>query len=402
MLNDLKMRTLKPREKSFKVFDGDGLYLEVMPSGSRLWRVKYRFQGKEKRLSLGRYPEVGLKAAREKCFEIRRELAAGRDPAQTRREEAARAKGACSFGAMAEEWYEIQQLGWSPRHAETVRQRLDQHILPALGSLEVGSVDGPAVSATVRGLEARGTVETARRCLGIVSQVMRFGIATGRATSDPCPALRGSLSPVKPRHFAAVTNPEELGSLLRLIYSYPGFPVVVAALKLAPLWFVRPGELRHARWKDIDVDRAEWRFVLSKTKQPHIVPLAQQAIRILEEIRPLTESTGWVFPGRDSSRPLSNMAVLSALRSLGIPSTTATGHGFRATARTLLEEELGYAPHVIEQQLGHMVRDPLGRAYNRTVHLKIRREMMQVWADYLDELREKRSIIIPTKNALEV
>ncbi|MEN9266279.1 MAG: integrase arm-type DNA-binding domain-containing protein [Thermostichales cyanobacterium BF4_bins_65] len=385
MLSDAKVRAAKPREKPYKLFDEKGLYLEVMPNGSKLWRYKFSFQGKETRLSLGPYPEVPLKEAREQHLELRRQLLKGENPSQIRRQQ--QDPESESFRRIAQEWLALNKSRWVERHYETIVQRLENHIYPVIGSQSVKTLTATTILPIARKLEAAGHNETAHRSLGIVSQVLRFAVATGRAERDPTTDLRGALAPTKRNHFSAVTDPTELGRILRLMDGYGGSVVVRCALRLAPLVFVRPGELRQARWADIDMERGEWRFNASKTGQPHIVPLARQSLDILSEIYPLSGQGTWVFPGRDANRAMSNMAVLSALRALGIPKEVATGHGFRATARTLLEEVLGFRPEVIELQLAHNVRDPLGRAYNRTTHLEARRGMMQAWADYLDSLR---------------
>lgn len=389
-LTDSAVRNAKPGEHARRLFDERGLYLEVAPAGGKWWRLKYRFAGKEKRLSLGVYPEVRLKAAREHRDKARELLRAGIDPSSHRRVmKATQLENAGNgFEAVAREWYAKMTPTWVPKHADRVLGRLENDVFPWIGSRPVGEITPPEVLQVVRRVENRGAVESAHRVLAICGQVFRYAVATGRATSDPSRDLRGALPPVKPQHLAAVTDPKRVGELLRALDGYEGSLTVRCALKVAPLVFVRPGELRHARWCDIDIDAAEWRFVVTKTDTPHVVPLSTQAVAILRELQPRTGDGTYVFPSpRTSKRPMSDNAVLAALRRLGIPKEEMTGHGFRAMARTILDEALGVRPDLIEHQLAHAVRDPNGRAYNRTAFLPERREMMQRWADYLHELK---------------
>jgi integrase len=390
MLTDKAIKALKPRQKPYKVSDGLGLYLLVQPNGSRLWRLKYRFAGKEKLAALGAYPETGLAEARAKRDELRRLHAGGVDPVAHRRaaDEARVAAAENSFKVLADEWFQKKLPGWVPKHSVKIRERLKHDVYPWLGTRPIAEVTAPEVLAVLRRIEERGAVATARRALGNISAIFCYAVATGRAESDPCRDLRGALSPRKEKHLAAITDPKKIPELLNAIHGYQGGLVVRCALRLAPLLFVRPGELRSARWADIDLEAGEWRFVASKTKQPHIVPLASQAIAILRELHPLTGHRELVFPGeRSPLRPMSENTVNAALRSLGITKEQMTGHGFRAMARTVLEENLKFAAHLIEAQLAHAVRDANGRAYNRTTHLEERKKMMQEWADYLDALR---------------
>lgn len=395
MLTDKAIRALKPDEKPYKAADSLGLYLLIQPNGSRLWRFKYRFAGKEKLAALGVYPETGLAEARTRRDELRRLHAGGVDPVAHRRaaDEAKVAAAENSFKVVADEWFEKKSPGWVPKHSAKIRERLKRDIYPWLGSRPIADITSPDVLGVLRRIEMRGAVETAHRALGNISGVFRYAVATGRAASDPCRDLRGALSPRKERHLAAITDPKKIPELLNAIHGYQGGLVVRCALRLAPLLFVRPGELRSARWADIDLASAEWRFVASKTKQPHIVPLASQAVAILRELHPLTGHRELVFPGeRSPLRPMSENTVNAALRSLGIPKEQMTGHGFRAMARTVLEENLKFPAHLIEAQLAHAVRDANGRAYNRTTHLEERKKMMQEWADYLDALRSPKVV----------
>lgn len=400
-ITDPKIRQAKPGEKSARLYDEKGLYLEVAPSGGKWWRFKYRFGGKEKRLSLGVYPEVTLAQARGKRDEARQLVAEGVDPGVNRKAlKAARAdRAANSFEVVAREWFEKQSPAWADAHGGRILKRLERDIFPWLGGRPVAEITPPELLATVRRIEERGAIETAHRAIANCGQVFRYAVATGRATSDPSRDLRDALPPIKGEHFAAITDPKRVPDLLRALDGYQGTLTVRCALRLAPLVFVRPGELRNAQWADIDLDAAEWRFTVSKTKTEHIVPLSRQAVAILNELHPLTGTGRYVFPGaRSPKRPMSENAILAALRGAGIPREEMTGHGFRAMARTLLDEALHVPAHLIEHQLAHAVRDPLGRAYNRTAHLPERHAMMQQWADYLDKLRTGAEVI-PLKRA---
>ena len=383
-------------DKPYRLPDGRGLLLLVNPDGSRLWRWRYRRPdtGKENMLSLGAFPEVSLKRAREKREEARTLLADGIDPGTKRlAERAARVE---SFEAVAREWFARQSTRWFPGHANKILRRLERDVFPYIGDRPVGSLTAPDVLAVLRRIENRNAVETAHRALQNCSQVLRYAVATGRAQSDVTRDLRGSLTPWKSGHFASITEPAKVGDLLRAIDTFTGSAVVAAALKLAPLVFVRPGELRTAEWSEIDLKASEWTIPAQKMKLrvAHLVPLSSQAVAILREVQLLTGRGNYVFPGARSNRqPLSNMTLNAALRRMGFDKEAMTGHGFRAMARTLLDEILGFRPDYIEHQLAHAVRDPNGRAYNRTAHLAERRKMMQAWADYLDTLRATASVL---------
>jgi integrase len=393
MLTDKAIRALKPREKPYKASDSLGLYLLIQPTGRRLWRFKYRFGGKEKLAALGSYPEVGLADARARRDELRRLHGSGVDPVAHRKATRVAQVAATenSLELVALEWFEKKSPGWVPKHSIKIIERLKRDIFPWLGSRPVAEVTAPEVLAVLRRIEERGAVETAHRALGDISAIFRYAVATGRVLSDPCRDLRGALAPRRKRHLAAITDPKEIPDLLSAIDGYQGGLVARCALRLAPLVFVRPGELRTAKWGDIDLDAGEWRFTASKTKQPHIVPLAAQAIAVLRELKPLTGRRDFVFPGeRSPLRPMSENTVNAALRTLGIERERMCGHGFRAMARTVLEEVLKFPAHLIETQLAHTVHDSNGRAYNRTTHLDERRIMMQRWADYLDEIKKAK------------
>ncbi|MDY6943734.1 MAG: integrase arm-type DNA-binding domain-containing protein [Pseudomonadota bacterium] len=384
-LTDTAVRNAKPAEKSRKLFDGGGLYLEVSPSG-----------GKEKRLSLGVYPDVSLKDARERRDEARKLLATDIDPSEHRRAQktAKEDRVANSFEVVAREWHAKHLPSWTDEHAETIIRRLELNVFPWLSGKPVADITAPQLLQVMRRIEERGALETAHRVLGCCGQVFRYAVATGRAERDPSGDLRGALPPVKSRHFAAVTEPDQIAAVLRAIDGYEGTLPVRCALRLAPLVFVRPGELRKAEWADVDLDAAEWRYIVTKTNTPHIVPLSRQAVAILRELQPLTGRGRYVFPSaRSASRPMSDNAVLAALRRMGIGKDEMSGHGFRAMARTILDEVLGFRPDYIEHQLAHAVRDPNGRAYNRTAHLPERHKMMQAWADYLDKLKAGAKVI---------
>lgn len=406
MLTDTLIRTTKPAAKPVRLYDGRGLYLEVTPSGGRWWRLKYRFEGREKLLSMGTYPDTGLKAARAKQDQARELLAQGVDPSDARRaERASKSEQASnSFEAVAREWHTTVHLAQvSAGHAARTLIRLEQDVFPWLGSLTVSEIKAPQLLQTMRRIEARGAIETAHRALQACGQVFRYAIATGRAEHDPTPDLRGALKPVLVQHMAAITDPKRVGELLRAIEAYKGMPITRAALQLAPLVFVRPGELRKAEWIEFDLDAKQWSIPgarMKRTKQEklsgaaHIVPLSRQAVAILHDLKPLTGHGRYVFPSpRTGERPMSDNGVLSALRRMGFPKDEMTGHGFRAMARTLLAERLNVDEAVIEAQLAHAVKDSLGRAYDRTEFLDQRRRMIQLWADYLEKLRQGAEVI---------
>lgn len=391
-LKDTRIRNAKPREKQYKIFDERGLFLIVTPKGKKWWRFRYAFDGKEKLLSLGTYPDVSLEQAREQR-EIARKLVADKiDPGEQRKAQKATKQGqlANSFEVVAREWYAKYSPNWVATHGERIIRRFERDIFPWLGEKPIADITPPDLLAVIRRIEDRGALETAHRALANCGQVFRYAVATSRATRDTAADLRGALPPVKGEHFAAVTDPKKVAELLRALDGYQGTLTVVCALRLAPLFFVRPGELRKAEWKDIDFETSEWRYMVTKTDTPHIVPLATQAVEVLRELYALTGAGRYVFPGaRSSDRPMSDNAILAAMRRLGINKDEMSGHGFRAMARTILDEELGEPVHLIEHQLAHAVKDPNGRAYNRTKHLPERHKMMQRWADYLDKLKKE-------------
>ena len=395
-LTDALIRTAKPSAKPVRMFDGGGLYLEVSPAGGKLWRLKYRFNGKEKRLALGAYPETGLKEARERRENARKLLANGADPSETKRAQKAASieRSANSFEVIAREWFEKRRSTWAASHADKIIKRLENDVFPWLGGRAIAEITAPEVLTVLRRIEGRGTLDTAHRAGGNCSQVFRYAIATGRAERDPVPDLRGALPPARGGNFAAITEPAKVGELLRAIDAFTGTFVVKCALDIAPRVFVRPGELRKAEWERFDLDKSEWGYFVTKTKTWHLVPLATQVVAILRDLHALTGHGRYVFPGRDPQKPMSNAAVNAALRRMGYDTKTEiTGHGFRAMARTILHEELHVKPEVIEHQLAHQVPDANGTAYNRTKFLKERRLMMQTWADYLDKLKAGAQVI---------
>lgn len=395
-LTDTAIRNTKPTDKPIKLTDGGGLYLLLKPNGSRWWRLDYRYGGKRKTLSMGVYPDVGLKEARNRRDDARKLLASDVDPGENRKAtKAAKAeRGANSFEAITREWFARNSGTWNASHADRTIRRFERDLFPWIGGKPIAELTAPELLAALRKIENRGALETAHRALGNCGQVIRYAIATGRATRDITADLRGALPPVKAEHFAAITEPKQVGALLRAMDGYTGSQIVRYALRLAPLVFVRPGELRKAEWTDIDLDAAEWRYIVTKTNTPHIVPLARQAVEILTELQAMTGDGRYLFPGaRTNDRPMSDNAILAALRRMGIDKEEMSGHGFRAMARTILDEVLGIRPDFIEHQLAHAVRDPNGRAYNRTAHLPERRKMMQQWADYLDKLKAGAEII---------
>lgn len=395
-LTDTAIRNAKPSVKTIKLFDERGLYLEISPAGGKWWRLKYRFDGKENRLSLGVYPGVGLKDARNGRDDARKLLAEGIDPSSHRKaKKSARAdRVANSFEMVAREWFAKHSTNWATSHADKIIQRLEKDVFPWIGNKPIAEIAAPELLTVLRRIEARGALDTAHRAHQNCGQIFRYGIATGRGERDPASDLRGALAPAKHVHFAAITEPAAVGELLRAIEGFRGTFVVQCALKLAPLFFVRPGELRKAEWQQFDLEKGEWRYFVTKTKSEHLVPLAPQAVAILRELHALTGSRIYVFPGRDPRKPMSEAAINAALRRLGYDTKTEiTGHGFRAMARTILHQELDVKPEVIEHQLAHRVPDSLGSAYNRTKFLVERKRMMRTWADYLDALREGSNVV---------
>lgn len=407
-LTDMKVRSAKPVEKQTKIFDGDGLFLLIMPpgkktpNGSKCWRLKYRFGGKEKLLALGTYPEVSLSDARDKRSEARRQIAAGIDPGELRKTKKAALTEAAlnTFEAIAREWHSNSKPNWSDNHAERLLKRLEQDVFPFIGTKAITTIKTPEIVEILKRVAIR-TLETAHRIKTAFYHIFHYAMLNGKIENNPAADLRKILPTVKHDHMAAPTDPKHVAPLLRAIDNFTGSIIVKCALQLAPLLFVRPGELRHAEWSEIDLDAATWNIPAEKMKmrQPHLVPLSRQAITILNDLQLLTGHGKYVFPcHRSPLRCMSENAVNAALRRLGFEKSEITGHGFRAMARTMLHEILQFSPDAIEAQLAHAVPDRLGRAYNRTTHLSERREMMQKWADYLDGLKSGAKGIPPIRS----
>jgi len=391
-LTDPKIRQAKPKDKPYRLADEKGLYLEVHPNGSRYWRHKYRFNKKEKRMAYGVYPDVSLKDARDKRDNTRKLLAEGVDPSLARKAQRASLSEAHtnSFEVIGREWFSTKMRDMSESHKGRSWRLLERDLLPHLGVMPITSITPPILLAVLRKIESRGAIETAHRAKQTAGRIFRFAVATGRAERDPSADLTGALKSPKTKHLSAITDPKEVGKLLIALEGFQGTATVTAALSLSPLLFTRPGELRYMEWQEINWESEQWEIPAEKMKiaQPHIVPLCKQAIAILKDQQLLTGRGKYVFPSaRGASRPLSENGVRVALRTLGFDNDTMTPHGFRAMARTLLDEVLGFRIEWIEQQLAHTVRDPQGRAYNRTKHLPQRKDMMQQWADYLDNLK---------------
>jgi len=402
-LTDSKVKSAKPAEKDYKLSDEKGLFLLVTARGSKLWRMKYRIDGKEKKLSIGSYPDISLAQAREKREEARTLIANGGDPsAQKQATKATRQEAnSNSFEVIAREFVKVRG-----KRSETGDARLhrilEQDLFPFLGKRPIQDITAPELLQTLRRIEGRGAIATAHKAKQAAGQVFRYAIATGRAQRDLSADLKGALTAQNTTHHPAITDPKEVGRLMVAIYSYQATPVVMAALKLSALLFPRPGELRQLEWAEVNFEEKRIELPASKMKQkePHIIPLSDQALAILEDLHPITSGWGkYVFPGKSATRPLSENGVRSALRTLGYSNEQMTPHGFRAMARTLLEEIHNFPVEWIEQQLAHTVKDTNGRAYNRTKHLDNRRRMMQTWADYLDTLRLGIDNVIPMTKA---
>lgn len=395
-LTTLQIKASEPSLKPYKLFDQEGLYLVVTPAGGRYWRFDYRYGGKRKTLALGIWPTIGLKEARDRLSNARNQLAMGDDPGMARKLARLTRIGseADTFEIVAREWLGVKESELAGNtHFETKR-RLERDVFPWVGDLPITRIGAPEILVIIRRVDQRGRRYTANRVLSEISRVFRYGVATGRVTRDPCPDLRGAIPSRKATHHPAVTQPKDVAALLRAIDAFEGSFTVQSALRISPFVFVRPGELRKAKWADIDLDEKIWRIPaeVMKMREPHVVPLADQVIAILEELKPLSGHLEYVFKGGwDPKKPMSEAAVNAALRRLGYDTRAEmTGHGFRAMARTILEERLDYDPPIIEAQLAHKTPGPLGATYNRSRHMAKRAKMMQEWADYLVELKNKQ------------
>jgi len=395
-LSNTAILNAHPTDKPYILTDERGLSIQIQPAGGKWWRLRYRFDGKAKMLSFGTYPDVGLKEARDKRDAARKLLAAGVDPSEHRKATKATRveRAANSFEVICREWLENKRSTVEEAQYKKALARLEKDVFPWMGGRPIAEITAPEILAVLRRIDVRGARYTAHKAKSEISQCFRYAIATGRAYRDPCPDLKGAIPAPKTENLPAITNPNEVGELLRAIDGFKGTFVVRCALLLAPLLFVRPGELRKAAWDCFDLDKGEWRYLVTKTKTEHLVPLASQPVAILKELHALTGHGRYVFPGRDPQLPMSDAAVNAALRRMGYDTKTEiTGHGFRAMARTILHEELHQKPEVIEHQLAHSVSDALGTAYNRTKFLKERKAMMQLWADYLDKLKAGAEVI---------
>jgi len=418
LLSDAAIRKAKPKEKPYKMFDGGGLFLLVTPAkneklppaaGGKWWRFKYRFQGKEKLLSFGTYPEVSLAMARGRRDEARKQVAAGIDPGASRREEKEQWSGAGTFEAVAREWIDLKSPGWSPSHIEKTTSILEKDVFPYIGARPIGEITPPEMLAVLKRIDVRTPV-TARKAYSTCRQIFFNAIASGKATTNPVDGLTILLSPRRVKHMAAPTDPAEVGRLLRAMASYTGSFPVRCALMLSPIFFIRPGTLRGMEWQDVDLERAEWRIPIEQLKRKqtekdyrrgqiaHIIPLPHQAVEILRDLYQLTGSGRFVFPGaRDRNKCISDNTVRSALRSMGFSGDEITPHGFRHMASTLLHE-LGYPSHLVEKQMAHADKNKIRAVYNHAEYLPERRRMMQAWADYLGQLAAgEESKVIPIR-----
>ena len=394
-LNDAIIKNTKPSDKTITLKDGGGLFLYVEPNHSKRWRYRYQFDGKWCLLSLGIYPDVKLKQARLERDRLKELINQGINPSAQRKAEKVTPEGyhPNCFEMVAREWHNEYQSTWNKSHSERIIRRLEKDIFPWLGKKNIADITAPELLTVIRRIKDRGVLETAHRALGNCGQVFRYGVQTGKCLRDITYDLRGALPQPTTKHMASLTEPKDVKRLLLSFDDYTGSFPVLCALKLSVLWFVRPSELRLARWADFDLDNAQWRYTVSKTNTPHIVPLSKQSIEILKDLHALTGDCDYVF-SITGNKPMSDGTVNKALRRLGWDTQTEyTGHGARSMARTILAERLGELPEVIEHQLAHKVPDALGTAYNRTKYLAQRVKLMQVWANYLDELKAGAKVI---------
>ena len=403
-LSDIQVKSAKPKEADYKLTDGGGLYLLITPTGGKLWRLDYRFDGKRKTLTCGSYPATSLVNGRKKREEAREQIEAGIDPGAVKKavKAAVRAETEHAFEVVAREWHAKFTQTWTTGHADTIFRRMELDLFPFIGVKQISEITPPEMLAVLHKVEARGALETAHRIKTIAAQVFRYAIATGRAVNDPTIPLKGALPPTTQRHFPSITEPAKVKELLRAIDDFKGSIVVRSALWLAAYTFVRPGELRHMEWSEIDLEKGMWDIPAGKMKMKvsHFVPLCKQSVDILRELQPLTGAGKYVFPcNRSAARAMSENTINAALRRMGYEKEEFTGHGFRAMARTLLDEVLSFPASHIEAQLAHAVKDANGRAYNRTTFLDDRRAMMQKWADYLDGMKQGAKVL-PFKKAI--
>jgi integrase len=401
-LNDTVIKAAKPRERDWKLADVKGLYLLITPAGGKLWRLKFRHLGKEKKLSLGAYPEISLAKARKLRDAAREKLAEGLDPALERKKAKFTAKlsAGVTFARVAREYIDSKMIGDGKAEATIAKARwfLEQ-LEPAIGTMPLADVDPQMLLAALKRLEAKGRHETAKKCRSFASRVFRYGVATGRCKSDPAQLLQGALITPQARHYAAILEPMKLGQLLRAIEAFSGAPVTMAALRIAPHVFVRPGELRHAEWSEFDLRAGTWNLPAAKMKarRPHAVPLSKQVLEMLKELRSLTGGGKYVFPSaHGASRPMSENTLNASFRRMGFDKDEVTAHGLRATASTMLNESGLWNPDAIERALAHGESNATRGAYHRGLHWDERVRMAQWWSDYLDELREK-PVVVPIR-----
>jgi integrase len=396
-LTDTALRNAKPTDKAFKLYDEKGLYLIINPNGGKWWRFKYRFDDKEKTLSFGTYPEIKLAGARARRDDARELVANGIDPSENRKAEKQAKAGDTlnSFEAISREWLATKMQNKSEGYRNNVLRRFELYLYPWIGKRPIADISAPELLETVRRIEKLNKVETAYRTLQATGQMFRYAVQTGRVLRDVTADLRGALTASVTKHMPAFTEPQQVAELMRAIDGFTGTLTVQTALRLAPLVFVRPSELRKAKWADINLDIGEWRYLVTKTKTEHIVPLSTQAIALFKAIHPYSSAGEFVFQGgHNADKAMSEAAINAALRRMGYDTKTQiTGHGFRAMARTILHERLNIDPNIIEHQLAHKVPDALGSAYNRTKFLVQRKAMMQGWADYLDELKAGTKVV---------
>ena len=400
-LTDVAIRGAKPGEKAIKLTDEKGMFLLITPAGGKLWRLKYRFDGREKLLAMGAYPEIGLGEARRRREEAREMIALGKDPSREKRRAKLRSRiqAADTFKAICDEYCQKRrrdgQKGWAPATA-TRSEYLLSLVCGSIGHLPIGEIEPMDVLTAIRRIEGKGKLESARRSLQLAGAVFRYAVATARLRSDPTRDLRGALTAPTVTHYGAITEPAKVGELLRVIDGYEGSGITKLALQLAPHVFVRPGELRHAEWADIDLEQALWVIPAGKTKmrKAHHVPLSRQSVAILREVFEVTGPTGYVFHSiRSRTRAMSENTLNAALRRLGYATDEMTAHGFRAMASTLLNESGKWSPDAIERALAHGDSDKVRAAYHRGAHWKERVDMAQWWSDYLDQLRKGADVI---------
>jgi len=408
-LTSKELENAKPEAKTRRLSDGGGLYLEITPNGSKYWRLAYRFAGKQKTLALGVYPQVKAPEARKKAREAKDHLAAGRDPGLIKKA----IKGAMgpenSFQAVANEWIEKFKHMWTESHYKNIAGRLQRDLFPWIGNRPVGEIAAPKLLMVLRKIEARGHLESAHRASTNAGQVFMYAIATGRAERNPAADLKGAIPPPIVKHMSTILDPDQVGELMRAIARYHGSPITKYALQLEAYVFLRSGELRHAEWSEVDFEAADWRIPAARMKARkrdkeanpagyHLVPLSTQVIAILRDLQALTGQGKYLFPGlRSTTRPMSDAPLTNALRRMGYSQEELHVHGFRAMARTLIRQNLGFDEEPIERQLGHAVKGPLGAAYNRADFVAERRRMMQAWADYLEQLEVGATPLTPQK-----